>query len=495
MRAFNFRDLVRHGLIYGIGGIAQSALGFILLPILTTRMSASEFGVYSLVLMAATIAGAIFYLGMTSAMPRSYFDSNEEIKQKSIFTTAFLILLIGAIGQILIGCYFGSFIARLILQSSGDQYVLAIKWAFFGSALTFVNQYFFSYLRLKRYSIASVFLSIGGLFSGVLLTIYFLNIDSEILVSPFKAIAYSQILIVSIILLLYGREMFIWRIAFEECKPLIHFGLATVLTSFGLMVLDWADRIIIERYMSFADVGLYSAAIRVSGLMGVLLITPFTQIWSPMMFEYQKNKNIKEITSKVLSYFLILGGILLALISPFSVEILHFLIKYEITQTLIFTFLTLALASLINGAANIVVAGIFYGRKIYFMPLIYSSIAIIKIVLNIFLIPIFGIGAAAFSALITSILIPCTIYYFSKRFFSFKIEWNTLLRLLFIVLIIMTLSIFNQLHDRSFENFLAQILLSFIIIIAIYVFCLSSVEKKYLENVFIRVKSAFITGN
>ena len=149
MTGFKLRDLLKHGLVYGIGGIAQSALGFILLPILTSKMSLNDFGIYSLIIMSATIAGAIFYLGMTSAMPRSYFDFPEEARRKSIFTTGFMILLIGAIAQIAIGYWCAEIVAKLILQSAQMHYVLAIQWAFFGGALTFINQYFFSYFTLK----------------------------------------------------------------------------------------------------------------------------------------------------------------------------------------------------------------------------------------------------------------------------------------------------------------------------------------------------------
>lgn len=490
MEIFKLRDLLRHAVIYGIGGISQSALGFILLPILTARMSLSDFGAYSLVLMSATIAGAIFYLGMTSAMPRSYFDFNEEHQRKSIFTTAFIILVLGAIAQIAIGWWFSPLVTQIVLQSANPLYITAMQWAFFGGAITFVNQYFFSYLRIKRYSVSTIFFSIGGLIVGAMLTLGLLHIGGEPLIAPFKAIAITQILTAIGIIFVYGREMFTTRISFKECKPLLHFGLATILTSFGVMAFDWADRIIIERYMSLADVGLYSAASRVSGLMGVLLIAPFTQIWSPMMFEYQNNEGIKKITSKVFSYFLMAGGIFLVLISLFSAEIFHFLIKFDSTQTLILVFLLLALASLINATANIVVAGIFYERKVYLMPFIYASIACIKIALNICLIPAYGIRAAAFNALISAILIPCAIYWFSKKYFNFTIEWSRLIKLSLVVAIPMVFCVLIQPDGRSMENFAEQMLLTIIILIVIYKACFTSSERKQIEKTIKNIRIA-----
>lgn len=484
MKVFKLYDVLKHGLIYGVGGIAQSALGFILLPILTGKMSPNDFGVYSLILMSATIAGAIFYLGMTSAMPRSYFDCSQEVEQKSIFTTAFIILLLGAIVQVAIGYLCAPVITELVLQSTESRYVFATQWAFFGGALTFINQYFYSYLRIKRYSVSSIFFSVSTLIIGAMLTVWLLNIENEILIAPFKAVFFTQILMTIGVMLLYGKEMFTRHINLKECMPLLHFGFATILTSFSVIALDWADRIIIQRYMSFEEVGLYSAGNRVSGLIGVLLIMPFTQVWSPMMLEYQKNRDINEITSKVLSYFLIAGSICLATMALFSNEILYFLIKFKVTQNLTLVFLVLALASLINGTANIVVAGIFYERKVYLMPFIYAGIALIKAVLNIGFIPTYGISAAAFNALIASILIPCAIYYFSKSYFSFKIEWDRIGKLAVLALIPVGYSIVSQPNGRTIENFLSQLLLTIIVFIMTYRVCFYPAEKKQIVNGF-----------
>ena len=90
------REAGRHSIVYGLGTVAQSAVGFLLLPILTGSLTKEDFGVYSLILMASAVASAVFYLGMTSALPRSYFDYESSDERRAVFTTAFLILLVGA---------------------------------------------------------------------------------------------------------------------------------------------------------------------------------------------------------------------------------------------------------------------------------------------------------------------------------------------------------------------------------------------------------------
>ena len=66
--------LSRQAIIYAIGSIGQAALPFLLIPILTERMTPKEYGEYSLIYLTATLFGGIFYLGMTSSLSRFYFD-------------------------------------------------------------------------------------------------------------------------------------------------------------------------------------------------------------------------------------------------------------------------------------------------------------------------------------------------------------------------------------------------------------------------------------
>ena len=56
-------EVAKHSSIYGISSALQSVIGFALLPLLTKFYSAEEFGVYSLLILVSTLAGAFFYFG------------------------------------------------------------------------------------------------------------------------------------------------------------------------------------------------------------------------------------------------------------------------------------------------------------------------------------------------------------------------------------------------------------------------------------------------
>jgi O-antigen/teichoic acid export membrane protein len=473
------KEAIAHSIIYGLGSLIQSLSGFFLLPLLTKTLSKSEFGAYSLILIAASVASAIFYLGITSAMPRSYFDYSKEEDRRSVYTTAFLILAFGAILQILFGYFGGEYIAEILLHNTA--YKNAIGWAFFSGALTSINLYFYTYLRLIRKSISSVSFGIIGLIFGVGLTFYLLKEQPDHVKAPFESMAYSQLIISTIFLLIFFKRAFVWKFNVKEIKPLLHFGLAAVVASFASILIDWSDRIIMQQYMTLADVGIYSAIGRVASLVGIALVIPFSQIWSPMMMEYRNNKNIKELFSLVFSYFFIAGSVILSTAAAFSLEILSFFVKYNITPILLIVYLLTIVANLIYGSLNILVAGFFYERKIYSMALIYYLASFLKIILNLVFVPFFGIGAAACSNLLIAIITPFAMYEFAKKYFSFRIEWGRLVKLIMALCPIFIFSVFSMSITNKQTHFsLASIflLLTFLFILK---FCLSRKERDALK--------------
>jgi len=241
------KDVGKHSIIYGLGGVAQSAAGFFLLPILTGSFSKTDFGVYSLILTVSAVASAVFYFGMTSALPRSYFDYSSDDDRRAVFTTAFVLLIAGAFIQILLGFAFGQKISLLLTRQS--QYSVAVFWSLFSAAIGFVNGYFYSYLRQLRKSVASIVFSAIGFAGSVGLTLLLLRFSSVDIVVPFKAAAYTQLIISLSFGAIYGKSAFIPRLKKCEVKNLLSFGSASIVASFGAMLLEWPDRFIIEHYL------------------------------------------------------------------------------------------------------------------------------------------------------------------------------------------------------------------------------------------------------
>jgi len=449
-----------------------------MLPILTGHLSKNDFGVYSLVTMITTIASAVLYLGMTSALPRSYFDYECKEDRKQIFTTAFLVLIAGALLQSTIAYLYSSEIALVFL---GDlNYGSSVSWALFGGALTFINQFFFTYLRLLRKSLASVVFSLFSLIATIFLTLYFLDLAPGNLSAPFKAITFAQLIIALVFVLFYGSSAFVFKIKTVELPNLFHFGAASIVASFGHMLLEWLDRLIINYHMTLADVGDYSAAFRVGMLVNVVLVVPLTQIWSPMMLEYRNKKNIEELFSLVFSLFIIFGGVVIIFSALFAQDLLPLLVRYSVDQQMVVIFLITAIGVLIYGTTNFVAAGLIYERKIYRLASVYYLVSTIKLLANLSLIPIFGLVGASVAYLLTSTLIPVGVYLFAKKYFVFHVPWWRVQSLTLIVAPALVYAFWGAFHYTV--GLTEKLLWLTTSLVLIYCLCFSKAERSSVKR-------------
>jgi len=96
------KEVASHTLVYGLGSAAQTLLGFVLIPLYTRYYTPEMYGVFTLVTLVGTVAGAVFCLGAASALGRSYYDYESPDDRSRVVGTALAIALAGAISQILL---------------------------------------------------------------------------------------------------------------------------------------------------------------------------------------------------------------------------------------------------------------------------------------------------------------------------------------------------------------------------------------------------------
>jgi O-antigen/teichoic acid export membrane protein len=472
------KEAGRHSIIYGMGSVMQSASGLILLPILTGLLTKDDFGAYSLILMACGIASAIFYFGMTSALPRSYFDYESIDDRRAVFTTAFIFLLSGALLQSVFGYIFSSEISRILIGSS--RYEDAVCYGLIGSALGFINTYFFAYLRMLRKSIASVLFSVISLVGTIGLTYQLLSLKHNDVTAPFEAIAYTQVIVAILFIAIYGKSAFILKITTKEIPNLLRFGVISIAASFGGLLIESIDRLMITHFLGLGDVGVYSAAMRIGMLINVMLIIPFTQMWSPMMIEHRTKNNINELFTKMFSVFMILGGLVVILGSLFATELLPIFIRSGTNSAIVYIFLTCLISLLIYSSVNFFSAGLIFERKVHLLPFAYYGVVLLKFLANLFLIPLFGLVGAAFSTFMFSLLLPFAVNTVAKKYFTFKIEWA---RLSVFVAFISPSLIYG--YYSSFYpsiNIVFRIFWLLITLLLLYRYCLTCTERLYIKN-------------
>jgi O-antigen/teichoic acid export membrane protein len=219
---------------------------------------------------------------------------------------------------------------------------------------------------------------------------------------------------------------------------MLFFGITYLPASIASMIVQVIDVPIIRELTNDSTLGIYRANYKL-GIFMMLFVAMFHYAWQPFFLTNAKEKNAKEIFAKVLSLFLIFTSFIWIVLSLFIDDFA----SYEFfagrsligQQYLEGTFIVpiILLAYIFHGLYINFIAGIYLEEKTKYLPIITGIGALINIVSNIILVPIYGIFGGAISTLLSYIFMAVGIFYVSQKFYKINYEYNVIYKVLSII--------------------------------------------------------------
>ena len=471
------KELLNHGLIYGLTSSLQSILGFVLLPILTAYYTAEEYGIYSIILLVSALASAFFYFGASSALARFYFDEDSDLYRKKIASSALFITLAGALLLISLSIIFGNYLSVLLFDST--IYYLHIVLACCGSAFGFLLNLLTLLLRYEKRSGLFMKVILFGVLLNFGITYLLLSTFSYGLLAPLYGTLLSSMLCFFLILANKLSDFTI-RLQSSHISKILNFGLQSSVGGFLFYLLDYIDRLILKELVPMSEVGIYSLGSKIAAVITVLLIVPFSLIWSPMRMEYVLNNNNKEFTVKVFSYLSMVGFILISISILFAEDLMSLVFVNKEFSDAAEVFPVIMLALLFFGFQNIVDLGIYIHNKVYFYSIIFLIGIAFNVTMNYWLIPHFGYMVSAYTTLFTYFLTTLLIYLVSNYYYQIKYEWARIIIPLFVVVAMYFLKVFVDITNLI--TFAQKIFIIFTLLLFIIFFWLDKNEKAAFMN-------------
>ena len=270
--------------------------------------------------------------------------------------------------------------------------------------------------------------------------------------------------------------------------PIMFSGIITVLFT-------WVDTFFIGYFLGTKQVGIYNAAVPIATLM---LITQeiFLHLSYPIFnkeYSLGNKRNIEELSKQIYKWIFALNLPILLLLLIFPDNVISILFGSEYIES--------------SNALRILALGVFISSACYisqrlllmkglssllFIDLLFASI--VNIILNIILIPYYGITGAAMATTISWIILGFIWIYQTKKYLDFYPFRRKLLKILLVSLI--PLSIFlaiNYIFDLSNISFILTVLLyGFIyIIILIQTECYDDNDKVVFNSLKHKVYNLF----
>lgn len=291
-----------------------------------------------------------------------------------------------------------------------------------------------AYLRVKGKAVSYAIIKLTNVSAIVLITLFFFQFvpeNKEFLPSFIISIQQSTELynfmfianltgsLISFILLIKIIKSIKWSWDSELLKKMISYSWPIAVAGIAYLVNENIDKLLIGHFLGDDSTGVYSAAYKIAVLMS-LYIMAFKLGAEPFFFNQYKKKNAKEMYANIMLYFSIVGGAILLGVTVF-IDIFKLLIAPDYWSALGIVPIVL-LANLALGIYhNLAIWYKLTGKTRFGM---YFSVAgaVITIVLNILLIPIYGFISSAWITLIAyGFMVIISAYIGSK---NYKVDYN-----------------------------------------------------------------------
>jgi O-antigen/teichoic acid export membrane protein len=410
-----FLQLGRHTIVYGLAGTALQLVGIVTVPIFTRVFNSSQYGVLETTIAAYSALLVLADLGITSSAQRSYFDydAQQERERRSALSTGLSSSMALALLWAGVALIFAVPIARWQFGNAGDAHLIRIAAA--GIPVAILCNFLRETVRLKLKPWAYTISMAGGAIIGTgFALIYVLGFHGGIaglLWGMLVGNAFSCLVSFSVL-----QGSLIGPFSTPELWRMLKFGLPLIPTSIALWGVSLVDRSLLTKlgsgseHAKLAATGEYALANRFSSLM-MFVVTAFLLAYGPFQLtNWQEDPELeKRVRARMLPYFTILLTGLAVVLSLFAREVAQAVSPNYPTAYEAVGLLSMSVAAF--GVSNIALAGIVLTRRTGYIAIYTGAALALNVVLNVILIPPWGMMGSAFATLAAYVLLAALYYW------------------------------------------------------------------------------------
>lgn len=388
------KRLIRNTGIIAIGNISTKIVSFLLLPLYTSLLLASEYGIVDYIFSVSAFCIPFVSLLMDESMFRFLIDCNTEKEKKKIISISLIIILIGM----------GVFLCITIpifLFVKFQYAIFMILYVLTSVISTMISALLRGMGRTDRYAIFNFFIS----FSQILLNVLFIAVLSMGVLGMLLASIISQF----VISIMYLVIMKLWEyIDFHglkkgQFKEMITYSIPLIPNKVSWSIINLSDRIVIMNTIGSEFSGLYAVSYKFPTLMD-MVYGFFYQAWKESSARVMEDEGRNDFYNLVYDYLKkFMYSIVLGMIA-FMPLIFHLLINSSYHDAILYV------PFLLIGTYFANISG-FYGgiftayKDTKIMGITTMIAAFLNLIINILLIQKLGLYAAAFSTLIANFVV------------------------------------------------------------------------------------------
>lgn len=407
--------LTKNTVIYAIGDIIPKILNLITFPIMTSNLSAGDFGVINYINSIEAFLTIVTFLGLKTYYLVHYYKMDNEEEQKKLLGNLTIFIL----GFNLILTVILTLIGQPLFKTLGSGEVGFFPYIFIGIITNFFS--ILSVLPSALYRVRenplplTIINAVKGFLIMVLTWVWVVREPSALTVLNIKLVVS---VIFGIFFLYITFKNSILRFNWKQLKLALAFSLPLVPGDVAYYLSSMSDRILIERYLSVEVLGVYSVAATLAGMLNILGYGAY-KAFEPFFFKtYGESTFIKDFEKvrDILLYLLLIFALCLV---SFSKEFVQIFAKPEYGEAYIFV-LPLTLGVIINTISIMYATVLTAQSRTKVCAAISMLCAAVSVALNIVLLPRIGVWSSAIATIVINLLTYVFAKYISKINTTFK---------------------------------------------------------------------------
>ncbi len=420
--------LLKNTVIYSIGEIVPKLISFILLPVFTLYLSTSDYGIISYTNSVMFFLLVFSSLALNTYLLREYYECKTKEEQKKLIGSVFLTILLINILLLITGYLFGPWLVTYFhLQISFYPFFSLLLLNNFCEALSIIPLVVF---RVREDAFKYVAINIVRAVLLFLVTYILIvkfqwgvlgNFYGRLFVNAAFVIVYIGVI------LKYSNVNF----NLSAIRKSLTFSLPLIPGAIGYLLMSMSDRIILERYVSLSDIGVFSVAYTIAYTLSIVIQGGYRSFEPQIYREYNK-PTFPAFVEKIHKIFMFVVFFLAIVIAVFSKDVLILMTKGDFVKG--YTLIPLILIGVIATAQNAILGSVIIAEKntkLSGLSTIMGGSA--SILFNLCLIPIYGIYAAAIASAVAYVLMNIIVGVRMK--FKSKVVKSDMLAFLYFIIV------------------------------------------------------------
>jgi len=402
------------------------ALGFFLLPLYTRFLTPAEYGIVAVAATVTAVLGLLYPLGLHGAVTKFYFSAPDLTTRRRTNGSAWVTMVVFSLAVTLVIDRFGaSLFTTLLPQVPFAPYGRLAIWTAFFNVFSLVPLTLLQAEERPGPYVAA---------SGAVTVLTAGAVVYAVVVRHLGAAGYlgatcgaAAIAAGPFVFATLKKVSIAW--SWKLVRPALLFALPLVPHGLAGWVLDLSDRVLLERYVAASDVGLYSLGYQFGAIM-YTVGAAINTAWVPFIFRLVEDTTRDaraDIARLATVYTFVLTGcaVSLALLAPdviryFTAPAFH--AAEGITPWIVGGYLAACLYFIPS-------TFLFVFSRTAYIPLVTIAAGIINVALNIWLLPRFGVIAAAWTTLTSYVALVIITWIIGQRVYRVAYEYGRLARI------------------------------------------------------------------